>query len=147
PRKFFVQTHRELAQSYLQSRKYSRARRSLTLALKCDPDNASLHYLLATALSSGKKADVAGALEHYHRALELEPDHADWLAECGLLEVKQGLKKMAPDHLQRAAQLSADDPDILDRVVTGLRLANQAEEARQFLLAARFRNPKNSQIR
>ncbi len=141
PSRFLVDTQFQLADFCLSRRKYVRARRHLKAALKHEPANAHCHFLLATALSSGRNADPQDALKHFLLSLDLEPDQPKCMAACGALEIRQGMKKVGLKHLRRAAELAPDDAEVIRQVVTGLRLANETGEARGLLLAARFRNP------
>jgi len=141
PTQFLVDTQIQLADFCLRRRKYVRARRHLKAALKHEPANAHYHFLLATALSSGRNANPQDALKHFLLSLEIDPDQPKCLAACGALETRQGVKKEGLEHLRRAAELAPDDAEVIRQVVTGLRLAIETGEARGLLLAARFRNP------
>jgi tetratricopeptide (TPR) repeat protein len=143
PAKSVVEMQSRLAQIYLDQRRFKRAQKALELALQHDPNNAQLRFLQATAISSSNDPDHAKALDHYQRSLELQPDQPDCLAACGLLEIRLGWSQEGLEHCRRAAELAPDDAEVVRMVAKGLRLANQSEEARDLLLAARFRNSKN----
>jgi Flp pilus assembly protein TadD len=140
------ETQLRLAELQLQCRQFGPARRHLTAVLRLHPDNGHAHYLLATALEDGDKGGPRRALAHYRRCLELEGEQADCLCACGLLALRLGQRGEGLAHLRRAAELAPDDPETLGEVVTGLCRANEAEEARRLLLAARFRNPRDARF-
>jgi tetratricopeptide (TPR) repeat protein len=136
----------QMAQLYISSKRFVRARQVLRLALKHRPDNARLHFLQATAYSSGKKSDPVKALAHFHRSLELEPKQPACLAKCGLFEIRQRKNKAGLAHCRQAWELASDDVEIIKQVIRGYRLAGQPDEGRKILLAARFRNPRVAKI-
>lgn len=140
-------THVCLAEVLLQRRKHRPARRHLTAALLMQPDCARYHYLMANALDTRTDdADSERALEHYRQSLELDPKQPRCWSDYGLLcfrlgQVEPGLKAM-----RKAAELSPDEPFLLGRLVKALCRAEQIDEARRALLAARFRNPRDGRF-
>jgi Tfp pilus assembly protein PilF len=146
PSEVAEETQVRLAELQLQRRQFRLARRHLTTVLRHHPDNGHAHYLLATALETDDKADPRRALSHYRRCLELDGEPADCLCACGLLALRLGQRREGLAHLRRALELAPDDPETVDQVVKGLCLANEADEARRCLLAARFRNPHDARF-
>jgi tetratricopeptide (TPR) repeat protein len=135
-----------LAEISLRRRQFKYARRYLAVAFDVQPDNARTHYLMARALDAGSAPNTRRALEHYRLALELEPDHAAWLCAYGLLLARLGRSREALASLRRAAAVAPDNVKTLKKVVEGMRLANAADEAHRLLLAARFRNPRETRL-
>jgi tetratricopeptide (TPR) repeat protein len=135
-----------LAAISLRRRQFKYARRYLQVALEVQPDNARTHYLMARALDAGSKPNTRRALAHYRRALELEPGRVAWLCAYGLLLARLGRSREALASLRRAAKQASDEARLLKKIVAGLRLVNAADEARRLLLAARFRNPRDSRL-
>ena len=136
-----------LAEIMLRRRKFVRARRHLTAALRHQPDSARYHYLMATAADGGSKADPERATRHYLRSLELDDQQQFCHAEYGLLALRLGRMEEGVGHLCRALEQSPNDPELVGMVVSGFRLANRRDEARDVLRAARFRNPHDSRFR
>lgn len=136
-----------LAEIELRRRKYSKARRHLAAALVHQPDSARYHQLMATAHDADDRGDPEQALEHYRRAVELAPDRADWLSEFGLLAVLLGEAEEGLRALRRAAELAPDEPEVIRKLAEGLCEASLADEARQALRAALFRNPRDGRFR
>jgi tetratricopeptide (TPR) repeat protein len=132
-----------LGEIYLKRRRFRRARRCLTAALSHRPDCALYHYQIAQAWREDDKGDNERAIEHFERSLELDPEQPVCQGELGLLLIEMGRVEEGLDHLRRAVNCAADDPSLVGRLVTGLRLANRTEEARAMLLAARFRNARD----
>jgi tetratricopeptide (TPR) repeat protein len=147
PAESAAETQMQLAQLYLKCKRFVRARHVLGLALKHQPNDARLHYLQATACASGKHADLVLALKHYHRSLKIKPNDATCLAACGLVEIRQGKVKKGLEHCRRAWEQAPDSLVIIKKMIMGFRLAEQPDEARKLLMAARFRNPNSAKIR
>src|SRR6516165_667734 len=122
------ETQARLAEIHLKRRKYKRARRHLTAALRHQPDNARYHYLMATAVEADKKADPERAAEHFRRALELDPEQPKCLGDYGLVAIRLGQSEEGLQCLRRAVEVAPDDPDVLQRLVKGLCLANRPDE-------------------
>jgi tetratricopeptide (TPR) repeat protein len=135
-----------LAEMQIQRGKFARARRHLTAALRSCPDNAYYHYLMATAVDADPHADPQRAAEHYRRSLELDPDQPDCLVRHGELLLCLGQREEGLGCLCRAVELSPNDPEVVGKLADGLRLANQADEARSVLRAALFRNRRDSRF-
>lgn len=141
------ETQARLAELCLKRRKYARARRHLTAALRHQPDNPRYHYLLANSLRAEDRGSYERALGHYRRALELEPEHVKCLCECGLLLVRLGRIDEGLECLRKAVEKAPDNADVLARLVKGLRLAGRGDEARSALRAALFRNSRSPRFR
>jgi tetratricopeptide (TPR) repeat protein len=135
-----------LAAAHLRRRQFKRARQYLKIALGIQPDNARSHYLMARAFDAGATPNARRALEHYRIAVELEPEHPAWLCRYGLLLARLGRSREALAKLRRAAEMAPDNVPDLKKIVEGMRLANATDEAWRLLLAARFRNPRDSRF-
>jgi tetratricopeptide (TPR) repeat protein len=136
-----------LAELHLKRRRFARARRHLTAALRYQPNSARYHFLMATALHSDDRGDLERAAEHFRQALAQEPDHVRYLADSGLLLVRMGQNDEGLKRLRRAAELAPDQADVLAKLMKGLRLSGQSDEARSALRAALFRNSRNPHFR
>ena len=92
--------------------KHEEAARIDRMVCDADPGNAqgwqSLGYDLFQA------GDLAGALEAYARALELEPARASTHYNVARIAARMGDKVQAIDHFVRAVELQADFVDRLD---------------------------------
>lgn len=141
------ETQTRLAELLLRRRHYLQARRHLTAALAHRPNNARYHYLMATAWEADQKGDRQRAAEHYRRSLQLEPKQPDCLSEFGLLAVRLGQTEEGLKCLKQAVELTPNAPQVVHRLVRGLREAGQADEARNVLRAALFRNPRDGRFR
>ncbi|MCS6884600.1 MAG: protein kinase [Acidobacteriota bacterium] len=78
-------------------------------AVKADPNCALYRMFLARSLVHLKE-HMAMAKEHFCRAIELEPNNPDYLAEVGLFFQKLGSNKEANRMFERALQLVPDHP-------------------------------------
>jgi Tfp pilus assembly protein PilF len=136
-----------LAELHLKRRRFARARRHLTAALQYQPSSARYHFLMATALHTDTAGDIERAAEHFRQALAIEPDNARYLAEWGLLLIRMGKNEEGLEILRRAAERAPDHADVLAKLVKGLRLSGQSDEAQSALRAALFRNSRNPRFR
>jgi tetratricopeptide (TPR) repeat protein len=136
-----------LAELCMKRRRYAKARRHLTAALRHQPDSARYHYLMAKAALAEDRGDMERASDHFCRSLELDESQAMCRAECGLLAVRLGRVDDGLAHLRRALELAPEDAEVIAKAVKGFRLADRADEARDVLRAALFRQPKSSRFR
>ena len=130
-----------LGQIQLRRKKYARARRHFSAALRYAPESPRYHFLLAQAFE--KDGDLARAAEHYRRSLDADATQADCLCAHGTLALRLNRTEEALESLRAAAQQAPDDLTVLAKVAAGLRNANRADEGRSLLLAARFRHPRD----
>jgi Tfp pilus assembly protein PilF len=141
------ETQARLAEIHLKRRKYKQARRHLTAALRYQPGNARYHYLLATAICAEEGADLLLAGEHYRRTLELDPGHVKCRADYGHLLLRLGQTEEGLACLRKAAEQAPEDVEVLGKLVKGLRLSGQSDEARSVLHLAMFRNARSPRFR
>jgi Flp pilus assembly protein TadD len=135
-----------LSEILLSEGRFTKARRHLTALLVQCPGNARYHYLMASAYDGDERADPHRAAEHYKKSLELDPNQPRCLGEYGLLALELGQTAEGLKSLRRAVELAPADPGALSRLVEGLRQEGRDDEAREALLAARFRNPRDSRF-
>jgi tetratricopeptide (TPR) repeat protein len=140
-----VQTR--LAAIYLRKSEYRAARKHLSCALIYRPSHAHYYYQYATAVHNDPKADPARAVRYYRQAQRLDPDEPRYWSDCGRLLLQLGRTEDGVAALRKAGTLSPDDPAIVARLVEGLCLADRADEARDVLRAARYRNPRDARFR
>ena len=107
-----------------------------------EPDE-SARTLDAIALESWKKGDVAGALDRFEQAVAADPDDRVPRSHYGrLLTLATDYARALP-HLERAAQLAPDDPQVWLDLQTlyerslRLDLANEARARADALAAGR----------
>jgi tetratricopeptide (TPR) repeat protein len=136
-----------LGEIQLRRGKPRRARRHLAAALLHCPDNAAYHYLLATALDTEEKGKPHRAAAHYRKSLALDPQQPRCLCASGLLNLRLGRTDEGIQALRRAVELAPADADVVRQVCDGLLEADRADEAREVLRAARFRNPRDRRFR
>jgi tetratricopeptide (TPR) repeat protein len=139
-------THYHLAELLLKKRKFASARRHLAAALAFAPQDAYYHYLMAAAYEDDRRGDRDLALEHYRRALELEPEEPMYHCDAGLFALRHGAVDEGLSYVRRAVELAPDDIEIIGEVVQGLQEINHFDEARSIARAALFRNAENRQF-
>jgi tetratricopeptide (TPR) repeat protein len=131
-----------LGELHLKRRRFRQARRHLLAALALNPDSSRYHRLLGLALASDLHGDQGRAWRHYGRALALAPGKARWRGEAGLLAVRLGRTDEGLALLRDAHEQAPEDPVILGKLVKGLCLAGQIDEAERLVGLARFRAPR-----
>src|SRR5262249_42084956 len=132
-----------LAEFMLRRRRYVKARRYLTAALRHTPDNARYHYLMGQAADAAGQGDGQRAAEHYRRSLEGEPRQPCCLIAYGLLAVRNGQREEGLARLREAARLAPEEPENVRQLAAGLRQGGQEKEAERVLRLAMFRHPRD----
>ncbi len=134
---------------YLKQRKYRQARRHLQAALQLHRQDAWKHHLLlGLAWAYDRVAGcVHQARRHFTEALRQKPHSATLRGVVGLALVHAGEYELGTDWLRQALTEVPMNGRVLRRAVRGLFLAGQVEEAKQTVLEALFRHPRNEDIR
>lgn len=141
------EAHVGLAEIRLEQEEHKQARRHLAAAIAHEPGCAHYHYLMAIAVEDDPHGDIKRAGLHYRRCLALDPDESSYQCDYGLFALRHGNPRAGLAALRRAAALAADEPEMLGRVAAGLREAERADEAKDLLRAALFRNPHDRRFR
>jgi predicted O-linked N-acetylglucosamine transferase (SPINDLY family) len=115
----------------------ARYRQALTLA----PDAPGTHYNLAAALDAG--GDPI-AQQHYLRALELEPRHAQAHNSLGCWLAARGRLEDAVPYFERALALQPDFFDGHNNLGFVLRELKRYDQAERHLMRAIELNPENA---
>ena len=136
-----------LAEIQIKRRKYQRARRHLTAALRHRPNEARYHYLMGLACLAEGRGDLNRADEHLRRSLALDETQVQCLVEAGLLAIRLGRADEGLAWLRAAAGRAPDDAAIVAKLVKGLRQSGKGDEARRVLRAALFRNARVPRFR
>jgi Tfp pilus assembly protein PilF len=147
PHEVAEETQVRLGEIQLHRHKYRRARRHLAVALRYDSENARYHYLMASALRGLGEDQWDRAAVHYRRSLELDAEQDDCVTEFGVFAVRLGYADEGLNWLRQAVERKPSDPDVLGKLIEGLRLAGRSDECRAELRAALFRNPRDRRFR
>lgn len=94
---------------YYTSFQFKQACHAFQAAVDSDPNCASYRIFLARSLAQFKGHN-ARAKEHFCRAIELEPNNPEYLAEVGLFLQKLGLNKEANQMFDRALKIIPNHP-------------------------------------
>jgi tetratricopeptide (TPR) repeat protein len=79
-------------------------------ALEENDQLAAMHNVLGVILK--RRGDLAGAIASYRRALALDPDKVEYLANLGSAEMIRGNLEEAQTVLERARRKDPDNPDV-----------------------------------
>jgi len=101
----------------MQSGDFAAAQGKFEAALKEKSDFAEAHNNLAFCLRKQGEANYGQALEHYNRALELDPELAQAYMYRGVLYVLQGEEEKAKADHERLARLDRELADQLMQVI------------------------------
>jgi tetratricopeptide (TPR) repeat protein len=136
-----------LAEIHLRHRNFPKARRHLAAGLARTPDHARFHFLMASSLMEDEDGDVERALQHFHLAVRLGPDNAEYHCEYGLCLLSVSHSAEALKHLERAAQLAPAEAKYVRHLALAQLESGKGAAARRTLLAALFRSPRDPALR
>jgi len=136
-----------LAELMLKQRKFAKARRHLAACLAHDDGNPECHYLMAYAHQEDRRGNRGTALEHYRRCVRLDPENALYHCDAGLFAMSQGETEEGLYWLRRAAELAAEDVEMLGDIVNGLQDQGYDDEARDIARTAMFHNSRDTRFR
>lgn len=140
------EVQKRLGEIRLQRGQFAKARRHFAAALGWHPGQADYHHLMAAATQGDDDADPQRALDHFRRAVDLEPTNPRYLCDLGLQAVALGEIDEGLEALGKAVELAPDEPEVLEAMAVGLREADRLEEARRLLRSARFRHPRDGRF-
>lgn len=142
-----AETESRLGEMHLRRGEHEKACHHFNAAVRNDPTSSRYHHLFATALEVNEETDPSCALEHYRQSLALDPNQPRCLCDFGLLAVCLDQIDEGVAALRRAAELAPDDPEVIGAVADGVREGGSGAEARKILLAALFRNARDTRFR
>jgi tetratricopeptide (TPR) repeat protein len=116
-----------LAEVYRARREWTPADDWSAKAVRLDPQWAYAWYVRAAILSD--RQDDGGAIEAFRRAVALDAGQARPHAELGMLLLKHGQFDQAIAHLDRAASLDRDNPDLLCNLGSARQSAGRLTQA------------------
>ncbi len=114
-------------------------------AIELNPDNAqALNYLGYTYAEQGKNLDEAERL--VKRALDIEPEDGFYIDSLGWVYYQKGEYKKAIEQLERAVNLSGNDPTITEHLGDAYRKVGDLKEASHEYVDALKRASETDQI-
>ncbi len=147
PAEVAEETQARLGELHIKRRKFVRARRHLTAALRHRPDEARYHHLMGLACQAEDRGNLERAAQHYRRSLALDATSVPCLVDFGLLAIRLGRHDEGLERLREAVALAPDDPTVTAKLVKGLRHLGKPDEARAEVRTALFRNPRDPRFR
>jgi Tfp pilus assembly protein PilF len=136
-------TQFHLGELLLKQRKFAKARRHLAACLAHDPADAETHYMMAFAHQEDRRGNRQAGLAHYRECVRLDSENALYHCDAGLFALGQGEQEEGLYLLRRAAELAAEDVEILGDIVRGLQEHGHFEEARAIARTAMFHNSRD----
>ncbi len=97
------------------------------MALMLCPDDAEIHFYLASALY--RRGNVGGAMERYHVAVELDHEYIEAWTQLGCLRFETGDSQAAIEAFDIALTCHADYPDAVYHKATVLSELSRNDEA------------------
>jgi Flp pilus assembly protein TadD len=147
PRTVAEESHARLAELYLESQDYGKARRHLAVLMCLRPRQGKYFFQFACALHRDPHGDFDRAAKYYQQALDCDPTKSQWWSGYGQLLIEIGRTNDAINALSFAHELDEHDPIIVGRLVEALCLNDQEQEARELLRTARFEHPRDQRFR
>lgn len=126
--------------------RFRRARRLLTTAIRLCRHADELYVEYARAASADPDADPRLAVRALRRAVGIDPSESRSWAALGSAAVKAGEDALARKAFRCAARLRPEQADLLQEIADGLIAIGRVGEARELLVAARFRAPTDAAI-
>jgi Flp pilus assembly protein TadD len=124
---------------------FDEARRQFEEELKIDPGNAGAEYELGEMARQARQWNVA--IEHFTRAVTLDPDFVDALTGLGKALVSAGRAAEAVAPLERAVKLAPDDPVPHYQLSFAYRRVGRSQDAEKELVVYRQTHDKALQMR
>lgn len=97
------------------------------MALMQCPDDPEIHFYLASALY--RQGNMAGAMERYHVAVELDHEYIEAWTQLGCLRFESGESNAAVDAFDIALTAHADYPDAIYHKASVLAELDRMDEA------------------
>ena len=138
--------HRLAAELCLDGLRFAAARRHLRSALRHEPANAALHYLVGRSFEEDPNGCDGRASRWFGKAMTLAPTTAKFAAAFGRAAVRSDRVELGLKGLRKAATLAPGDLAVVRVVVEGLIDAGKAEEARRAINRARFLCPGRAEL-
>lgn len=147
PREANEELQSQLAEIYLQQKKYKDARRHLAAAIGLRPLKAEYYYLMGIAIEEDDDADRSRAEMYYEQAVKLEPDQPTYWVDFGSYLFTIGKAKEALKAIGKAFKIGITDAEIVGKVAEVLRREERCNEATAKLREALFRNHGRADFR
>ncbi|HEV2453956.1 MAG TPA: tetratricopeptide repeat protein, partial [Verrucomicrobiae bacterium] len=119
------------AASYLQTSYWKNSVTIWTRTLSLWPGSYIAHCNLGIALAD--RGDAAGAVEHFDRALLINPDDAKSINNLGKVLTSEGKLDAAIQHFHQALQLDPENAGVLNNLSVALAAQGKVNEAVQGL--------------
>jgi tetratricopeptide (TPR) repeat protein len=103
--------YEEIGDNFLSMREYVKAEKALIQALRVNPTSANAHYLIGFAYSALGSWEIS--IEHLENSDRIQANHPEILRCLGWSMYHSGDKKQGLVILERALNLSPNDPLIL----------------------------------
>lgn len=130
------------AAAYIQTKYWKNSISVWTRTLSCWPQSYIAHCNLGIALAD--QGDMADAVQHFNRALEINPDDAKSINNLGKVLTTQGKLDAAVQDFHRALQLEPENVRILNNLSVALADQGQVNDAVQDLDRALQLKPEDA---
>jgi predicted Zn-dependent protease len=133
------EAHWLLADLHLDAHRFRAARRHLVAALALTPNSAEGHYRLAKAIELDPDIRPMRAWKLLRRAVRLNPEQGRYWSALAMTSLRVGKPAVARKAIRRGTELEPRELSVVSELVEGLVALECPDEARELLVAARFR--------
>jgi Tfp pilus assembly protein PilF len=122
------EAHFQLGALYDESKNKEKSVANMKKAIELNPKNAAaLNYLGYTWAEMGVRLDEAEDL--VQRALKIQPNDGFYIDSLGWVYYQKGEYPKAVEQLERAVEITVDDPTIIEHLADAYEKAGRAERA------------------
>jgi tetratricopeptide (TPR) repeat protein len=137
--------HRLAGELALDCERYATARRHLKTAAQLEPENAKTHYLTGLAWEDDPDGCDRRAARCFKKAVKLDANPL-YRAAFGRAAARCGVRKCGVREMLAAAELAADNVEVVRIAAGGLLEAGRVAEAQRVIAKARFLLPGNTEL-
>lgn len=141
-----AEAHYLLGELDLGAGRYRHARRHFAAAIGLRPYRSEAYVRYADAVEADPDGNLRKGYAALKRAICVDPHEPTYPAALGRLAARMGDFKLARRAFRRAARLRPESLTVLAEIVAGFVSIGREAEARQVIVAARFRAPRDAGV-
>jgi len=136
----------ELSIAQEQAGQIAQSEETLKQGLTAEPENPNLLNAIAYLWAEQNK-NLADALKYSRRSIELKPGQGEYVDTLGWIEFRLGQLPEAAETLRRAADLTGNDPTVMNHLADVLAKLGKADDAKKVLQKVLEKEPGNDEAK